>query len=42
MESQSHKENMLDPKFERIGVGIYIGSDGKFWVTQMYCAESAD
>jgi uncharacterized protein YkwD len=42
MESPTHKENILDPKFERIGVGIYISPDGRFWVTEMFCAESPD
>jgi uncharacterized protein YkwD len=42
MESPTHKENILDPKFQRIGVGIFIDDSGRFWVTQMFCAESED
>jgi uncharacterized protein YkwD len=39
MESRSHKENILNPKFDRIGVGVYKDEDGEFWVTEMFLAQ---
>lgn len=37
--SPKHRENMLDPRFEQIGVGAYISADGRFWVTQLFLAQ---
>jgi len=34
--SSEHHEIMVDPVFERVGVGV-IESDGQFWATAMYC-----
>lgn len=36
MESRTHRDNILNPRFERIGVGIYKDKDGEFWVTEMF------
>lgn len=36
MNSESHRENILNPRFDRIGVGIYENKNGEFWVTQMF------
>ncbi len=36
MESLPHRENLLNPQFDQIGVGVYESSDGRFWVTQMF------
>jgi len=33
MDSEEHRENILDPNFKQIGIGIYI-SQGKFYITQ--------
>jgi len=38
MDSRTHRDNILNPRFERIGVGVYIDEDGEFWVTQMFLA----
>lgn len=38
MDSRAHRDNILNPKFDRIGVGIYKGDDGEFWVTEMFLA----
>lgn len=40
MKSESHRANILNPKFERVGVGIYESADGQFWVTQMFLART--
>jgi uncharacterized protein YkwD len=36
MESPTHRENVLFPRFEKIGVGIIKNERGEFWVTQMF------
>ena len=36
MNSPTHRENVLFPRFEKIGVGIVKKDNGEFWVTQMY------
>lgn len=38
MESKSHRDNILNPRFERMGVGVYKDKDGQFWVTEMFLA----
>ncbi|MBI2843664.1 MAG: hypothetical protein HYX78_09720 [Armatimonadetes bacterium] len=38
MESPGHRANILNPKFERIGVGVCKDEDGEFWVTEMFLA----
>jgi uncharacterized protein YkwD len=39
MDSPAHRDNMLDERFEQIGVGVHISSDGRFWVTQVFLAQ---
>lgn len=36
LRSEGHREVILDPVFERGGVGVHI-NDGEFWVTAMFC-----
>jgi uncharacterized protein YkwD len=36
MTSPTHRENVLFPRFEKIGVGIVKQPNGEFWVTQMF------
>lgn len=36
MHSPPHRANILDPRFSKIGVGIYTDSRGQVWVTQMF------
>lgn len=38
MNSRSHRENILNSRFERMGVGVYVDSKGQFWVTEMFIA----
>ncbi len=40
MKSVKHRENILNPKYEQIGVGIYIAPNGEFFVTQMFLAQT--
>jgi uncharacterized protein YkwD len=34
--SALHRENMLDPRYDAIGVAVRQSSDGRLWVTQFY------
>jgi len=36
MDSERHRDNILNPRYEQMGVGIYKGPDGSFWVTEMF------
>lgn len=36
MNSQTHRDNILNDRFIRIGVGIYKSDDGELWVTEMF------
>jgi uncharacterized protein YkwD len=36
MNSPAHRDNVLFPHFDRIGIGIVKNRQGEFWVTQMY------
>lgn len=38
LNSQSHRENMLDPRWERTGVGVAVTDDEEVLVTQNFCA----
>ena len=36
MASPGHRANILEPRFAKIGVGIYRNAKGEFWVTEMF------
>lgn len=36
MHSPPHRENILNPRFDSIGIGVWKGDDGSFWVTEMF------
>lgn len=40
MNSRYHRENILDARFDKIGVGVYKAPDGTFWVTQMFLSNN--
>jgi len=40
MNSPAHRENLLYPQFEKIGVGIQRNAKGEFWVTEMFLSGS--
>ena len=40
MNSEGHRANILEPRYERIGVGICTDSEGEFYVTQMFLAKT--
>jgi uncharacterized protein YkwD len=35
MDSQGHRENILESRFRRVGIGVYA-SDGFLWVTMIF------
>lgn len=39
MASPSHRENILNNRFEQIGVGVYVSKDGQFWVTELFLSQ---
>lgn len=41
MESDGHRENILNPDFEDLGVGYSVGSDGSAYWTQNFGADMA-
>ena len=34
MESQAHRENILDPKFDQVGIGVVLKEESGYYVTQ--------
>jgi uncharacterized protein YkwD len=40
MDSPTHRENVLFPRFEKIGVGIVKNEKGEFWVTEMFLSNT--
>lgn len=41
MQSALHRENILYAHYQRLGVGVALGRDGEFWVTQMFLGTRA-
>jgi uncharacterized protein YkwD len=39
--SRGHRESMLDPQFEKTGVGVAMSGDGVFYFTQLYMREGS-
>lgn len=40
MDSPGHRANILDPRFTKVGLGVYHNARGEFWVTQMFTKDS--
>jgi len=38
--SPSHRDNMLEPRFDRVGVGVSSDPDGTVWVAQLFATSS--
>ena len=36
MNSPEHRANILDPRFTKVGAGVYRDAQGRFWVTEMF------
>ncbi len=39
MNSPKHRRNILDSRFEQMGVGVFVSPDGQFWVTELFLAQ---
>ena len=42
MSSPDHRANLLDREYTRVGVGLMVRSDGRTWLTQMFCGEAPE
>lgn len=40
MNSKGHRDNILEPRYERMGVGIYVSPKGELYVTEMFLAKT--
>jgi uncharacterized protein YkwD len=40
MNSKGHRANILEPRYERMGVGIYVNPRGEFYVTEMFLSKT--
>lgn len=40
MNSPGHRANILEPRFTKVGVGLYRDSQGRFWVTEMFLRDT--
>ena len=40
MNSKGHRDNILESKFERIGVGAFVDRKGQFYVTETFLART--
>jgi uncharacterized protein YkwD len=38
--SPGHRENLLDPAVDEVGIGIHVDDDGAVWITQNFRARS--
>ena len=41
MQSSGHRENMLAPAFDTIGIGVHCAPDGTIWATQNFGRHNA-
>ncbi len=39
MDSPPHRANILEPRFTKVGVGLYRDREGRFWVTEMFLGD---
>jgi len=40
MASPTHRLNILEPRFTKVGIGLYRDPRGRFWVTEMFLRDS--
>ena len=41
MDSDGHRQNILEKKFTREGIGVAISPDDKVYITQIFCGETS-
>lgn len=39
MESPKHRDNILNERYEQMGVGVYVAPDGRFYVTELFLSQ---
>ena len=42
MKSPHHRKNILEPRYEKIGVGTYRNAAGEFWVTEIFLRDEPE
>ncbi len=40
MRSPGHRANILEPRFCKVGVGVYRDCKGRFWITEMFLRDN--
>jgi uncharacterized protein YkwD len=40
MDSPGHRANILEPRYQKVGVGVYIDPIGQFYVTEMFLRDT--
>ena len=40
MNSEGHRDNILESRYERMGVGVYVTPKGEFYVTEVFLAKT--
>ena len=40
MASPGHRANILEPRFTKVGLGVYRSAKGEFWVTEMFSRDT--
>ncbi len=41
MNSSGHRENMLSPQFDSVGIGVFCAADGSMWATTSFAHRAA-
>ena len=41
MNSSGHRENMLSPQFDSVGIGVFCAADGSMWATTSFADRAA-
>ena len=42
MNSPGHRANILEPRYQKVGVGVYIDPIGQFYVTEMFLRDTPE
>jgi len=42
MKSPNHRKNILEPRYEKVGIGTYRNAAGEFWVTEVFLRDEAE
>ena len=42
MKSPNHRKNILEPRYEKVGIGTYRNAAGEFWVTEVFLRDEVE